>query len=260
MRIVDAYGGIVFDVDGVLIRGDAPVPGAAEVLDELDRRGVRTAFVTNNATRSPGDLAAWLGQHGLDIEPGRVVTSSLAAASLVEPGTRCLVIGMDGLREALAERGCILDDAPETAEAVVVGLDTGLDYDDLRRATVAIASGARFIGTNADASLPVEGGEVWPGNGAILAAIETATGVAPEVAGKPGPAIFEAAVERLGAGPVLMVGDRPETDIAGAAALGWDTALVLTGVSSGDAGGDAGATYVLASVADLLGERASPAG
>jgi glycerol-1-phosphatase len=250
VSIADAYAGIVFDIDGVLIRGDAALPGAAETLRELEGRAV---FVTNNASRTPDEIAAWLGNAGVAVDPARVVTSALAAAALIEGGTRCLVIGMRGLREALTMRGCVLDDDPETAEAVVVGFDRRLCWEDLRRATQAIVRGARFIGTNADASLPVEGA-VWPGNGAILAALQAATDVEPEVAGKPNRPLFDAAADRLDGGPVLVVGDRVETDLAGAAAVGWDSALVLTGVTSRDAAraADPAPTYVLDSVAHLL--------
>jgi HAD superfamily hydrolase (TIGR01450 family) len=228
--IVDRYAGVVFDVDGVLLRLHQPVDGAAESLAALRERGTAVAFVTNNASRTPAQVADTLTAAGLPADPAQVITSSTAAAQLLEPGTRCLVIGMDGLRTALADRGCPTVTEPEEADAVVVGWQVDLTWDDLRRATLAIARGARFVGTNADRTYPAPEGP-WPGNGATLAALTAASGRQPEIAGKPSPALFRAAAEHLPPGPLLMVGDRPETDLDGAAALGWDTALVLTGVT-----------------------------
>ena len=229
--LVDRYAGVVFDVDGVLLRLLQPIDGAAESLAALRQRGTAVAFVTNNASRTSAQVADTLHAAGIAADAAQVITSSTAAAQLLEPGTRCLVIGMDGLRTALADRGCETVTEPDEADAVVVGWQIDLHWDDLRRATLAIARGARFLGTNADRSYPAPEGP-WPGNGATLAALATATGRQPEIAGKPSPALFRAAAERLPAGPLLMVGDRPETDLDGAAALGWDTALVLTGVTS----------------------------
>nr|MBA2529675.1 HAD-IIA family hydrolase [Euzebyales bacterium] len=251
--IADRYTGVVLDVDGVLVRLQEPIDGAAETVAALRRRGLGLAFVTNNASRTPQQVAGLLTAAGITAEPGEVVTSSLAAAGLLEPRTRCRVIGMDGLRTALADRGCTETDDPVKADAVVVGLQVDMTWDDLRRATLALARGARFIGTNADPTYPAPEGP-WPGNGATLAALTAASGRTPEIAGKPAAALFRVAARRLPPGRLLMVGDRPETDLVGAAALGWDTALVLTGVTGA---GGAGAvtprpTWVLASLTELL--------
>lgn len=232
--ICDRYVGILFDVDGVLLHGDEPIPGAAETVTALRERGLGVGFVTNNATRTPERVAAALRAAGVKASGDEVITSSVAAAELLEPGIRCLVIGMEGLVEPLRARGCVLVRDPVDAQAVVVGWDRGLVWDDLRRATLALTRGARFVGTNSDVSYPAREG-LWPGNGAVLAALTAATGREPEIAGKPQPAVFRAAAARLPSGPLLMVGDRPETDLAGAGALGWDTALVLTGVTSREA-------------------------
>ena len=185
------------------------------------------------------------------------MTSPVAAAGLLEPGTRCLTIGMEGLVTALEDRGCVIVRDPADADAVVVGWDRDLVWDDLRRASVALGRGARFVATNGDVSYATSEGP-WPGNGAILAALTAATGRTPEVAGKPEPALFHTAADRLGVLPLLMVGDRPDTDIAGAAALGWDTALVLTGVVAPDEAGavEPRPTWV---IDDLSGLLAPPA-
>lgn len=228
--MIARYAGVVLDLDGVCCRGDRAIPGAAEAIAQLRAAGVGVAFATNNTTQTPERVAETLLGVGLPVKPEEIVSSATAAAALVQPGTRCLVVGMTGLRAALAERGCSLVDDPGDAQAVVVGLDRNLTYDHLVRGTRALLAGARFIASNTDRSFPVADG-ITPGAGAIVAALATASARQPEVAGKPQPAMFEAAAARLPEGPKLMVGDRVETDIAGAAALGWDTALVLTGVT-----------------------------
>jgi HAD superfamily hydrolase (TIGR01450 family) len=226
---------MVFDIDGVLTRGDHAIAGAAETVAALRDNGIGLAFATNNAARTPAEVAAALNAVGITVEAEQIVSSAMAAAELLEPGTRCLVIGMAGLREALARRGCVEVREPEGADAVVVGWDRGLVWDDLRRATLALTgAAARFLATNTDVTYPAPEG-LWPGNGAVVAALAAASGRRPEVAGKPYRPLFEAAARRLPDGPVLMVGDRHETDIAGGAGMGWDTALVLSGITTGEA-------------------------
>lgn len=226
-----AYAGVAFDIDGVLARGEDPVPGAAGAVLRLRAAGTGVAFVTNNATRTPDQVAGLLRAVGVDASVSEVVTSPVVAAAMLAPGTRVLVIGMEGLRVPLADRGCVEVVDPAEADAVVVGLDRDLTYDALRRATLALRAGARFVATNRDATFPAADG-LWPGAGAIVAALVTAGDREPEVAGKPHAPMFRAAAAALPGGRLLMVGDRVDTDIAGAAALGWDTALVLTGVTT----------------------------
>lgn len=228
--LADAYAGVVLDLDGVVYLAAQPIPGAADAIAAVRDRGVAVAFATNNAARTAADVATQLVDMGIDARPDDVVTSSMAAAAMIDPGTRCLVVGTEGLRAPLRDRGCVLVEEPEDADAVVVGLTRELVWDDLRRATVALHRGARFVGTNGDPTFPSPEGP-WPGNGAILAALTAAGGREPELAGKPALPLFSAAAALLPDGPLLMVGDRPETDLVGAAALGWDTALVLTGVT-----------------------------
>lgn len=235
------------------------VPGAEDALGQLRDAGLSLAFATNNAARTPSQIASWLREVGVTVAAEEVVTSAMAAATMVAAGTRCLVIGMDGLRQALAERGAIDVREPAEAEVVVVGLDMGLVWDDLRRATLALRAGARFLATNTDATFPSPEG-LWPGNGATVAALVTASGRQPEVAGKPHAPLFLAAEALLGQGPLLMVGDRLDTDIAGAAALGWDTALVLTGVTTAAEAAEAqpGPTFVAESLATLVADLDLP--
>ena len=251
--LASRYAGIVLDIDGVCIRGRSTIPGAPETVDELRKLGVGLAFATNNASRTSAAVAEHLREAGFTLDASEVVTSGQAAARLVAPGTPCLVIGMEGVREPLIERGCVITADHTQAEAVVVGIDTALSYEDLALAALAIGRGARFVGTNPDPSFPSERGQI-PGNGAILAALRTATGVDAEIAGKPQAPLFEAAADRLPAGPLLMVGDRLDTDVQGAADLGWDTALALTGSTHREtlAASSIAPTYVLESIADLL--------
>jgi glycerol 3-phosphatase-2 len=231
--LAERYDCILFDLDGVLYRGEDAVPSAPPTLAELRRRGVRPVFLTNNSSRTPLQVAEKLRAIGIEAEPGEVVTSALATAELLAErgGGRAFVIGQDGVREALTEAGiAILDGEPEEADLVVVGYDGGATYGSLKRASLLVQRGARLVATNADGSYPAADG-LWPGAGALLAVITTTTGAEPEIVGKPFAPLFEAGRRRGGGGRALVVGDRLDTDIEGAARLGWDSMLVLTGVS-----------------------------
>ena len=232
--LAERYDCILFDLDGVLYRGEAAVPSAPPTLTELRRRSVRPIFLTNNSSRTPFQVAEKLRGIGIEAEPGEVVTSALATAELLAErgGGRAFVIGQDGVREALSDAGiAIVDGDPEEADLVVVGYDGGATYGALKRASLLVQRGARLVATNADGSYPAADG-LWPGAGALLAVITTTTGAEPEIVGKPFAPLFEAGRRRGGGGRPLVVGDRLDTDIEGAARLGWDSMLVLTGVSA----------------------------
>lgn len=231
--LAERYDCVLFDLDGVLYRGEGAVPSAPPTLAELRRRSVRPVFLTNNSSRTPLQVAEKLRGIGIEAEPGEVVTSALATAELLAErgGGRAFVIGQDGVREALSDAGiAIVDGDPEEAELVVVGYDGGATYGSLKRASLLVQRGARLVATNADGSYPAADG-LWPGAGALLAVITTTTGAEPEIVGKPFAPLFEAGRRRGGGGRPLVVGDRLDTDIEGAARLGWDSMLVLTGVS-----------------------------
>ena len=231
--LAERYDCILFDLDGVLYRGEEAVPAAPPTLAELRARGVRLVFLTNNSARTPEQVADKLRAIGIAADPHQVVTSALATAELLRRrgGGRVFVIGQDGVREALAGAGLeILQGEPETADLVVVGFDGGATYAKLKTACLLVQRGAKLVATNADASYPAADG-LWPGAGALLSVITTTTGAEPEVIGKPFAPLFEAGLRRCGGGRPLVVGDRLDTDIEGAARLGWDTMLVLTGVS-----------------------------
>lgn len=258
------YDCVLFDLDGVLYRGGEAVTGAPETLEALRRSGTRIAFVTNNSSRTPEQVAAKLTGLGIPAEPSEVVTSALAAADLLASrgGGSAYVIGGGGVRRALADAGLrVLGGEPERADLVVVGIDEDLTYAKLRTACRLIRAGARFVATNVDPTYPVEGGDLWPGAGAIVAAVAAATGVEAEVVGKPFPPLFRSALRRAGGGAPLVVGDRLDTDIEGAAALGWDTMLVLTGVTTEEelARSPVRPTYVVEDPRALLEEEAPAA-
>ncbi|MBW3606330.1 MAG: HAD-IIA family hydrolase [Actinobacteria bacterium] len=248
-----AYAGVVIDLDGVCYRGDAAIDGSRAAVTALRDAGIGVMFATNNATRTPEQSADKLAHLGFDVAPDDIMTSAVAAAALLEPGDRCMVIGMHGLRAAVTDRGCELADDPAQTDVVLTGLDRDLTYDKLVRGTRALLAGARFVASNADRSFPDADG-ISPGAGVIMVALETATGRAAQVAGKPEPTLFETAASRLPDGRLLMIGDRVETDIAGAAALGWDTGLVLTGITGADQARDAdpAPTYVADDLAALV--------
>jgi glycerol 3-phosphatase-2 len=245
----ERYDAFLFDLDGVLYRGTEPIPGAPEAVAALRRAGRGIAFVTNNSARTPAAVAERLIAAGVEASPEEVVTSAGATAELLA-GRGCrsaFVIGEAGIRTALADAGIeLLDGEPERADAVVVGWDRGADYAKLRTAAVLVQRGASFVGTNGDASWPAPDGTRWPGAGALLAAVATTVGTEPEIVGKPNAPLFQAALARAGGGRPLVIGDRLDTDIAGAVALGWDSLLVLTGITGREDLEHAavGATYV----------------
>jgi 4-nitrophenyl phosphatase len=220
----------VLDLDGVVWLADQPVPGAAAAVGRLRAAGERVLFVTNNSFARVADQEAKLARFGIPAR-GDVVTSAMAAATLVEPGERVLVCGGPGIVEAMADRGARPVRDGE-AEVVAVGFHRDFDYERLRLAAQAVRAGARLVATNDDATYPTPDGPI-PGGGAIVAAVAYATGVAPMVAGKPHPPMA-ALVRALVGDEGTVVGDRPETDGAFSTTLGYRFALVFTGVTGAE--------------------------
>jgi 4-nitrophenyl phosphatase len=253
----ERYGAFLFDLDGVLYRGDHALPGAAETVAALRGLGRGVVFLTNNSSRTPEQVAERLRGMDIPAEPRDVVTSAQATLGLLDGVGSAFVIGEAGVRLALEEAGVELPEAPERVDAVVVGWDREVTYEKLRRASVLVAQGARFVATNIDASYPAPGGELWPGAGALAAVIETTTGRRPEVVGKPARPMFDAALERAGTRDALMVGDRVETDAMGAVAAGIDAAVVFSGAASPATllAHDAGVALAMEDVRGLLEPR-----
>lgn len=236
----DTISGVILDMDGVLWRGEMALPGLDDAFAWLTERAVPYALLTNNSGKTQAqyiEKLARLGIHGVPAE--RILTSAVATADDLgrqyPAGTRVYVVGMDGLRHALDEAGFDIVDETSDAEIVVAGIDTGLTYATLKHAADLVRSGAEFVGTNGDLTFPAADG-LNPGAGTVLAAIQAASGVAPRVIGKPARPMFEAALRLLGtpAERTLMVGDRLDTDIAGAQGAGLATALVLSGITTPD--------------------------
>jgi HAD superfamily hydrolase (TIGR01450 family) len=231
-----AYDVALLDLDGVIYLGGKAIPGAPDALAQAARAGMRAAFVTNNASRSPSRIAAQLAGLGVPATAADVVTSAQAAARLLAErlpaGARVLVAGGTGLRIALHEQNLRpVSAAAEHPAAVVQGYSPDLSYALLAEAALAIRAGAWYVATNADGTLPTPRGP-QPGNGSIIELLVTATGVRPVVAGKPEPPLHAESVRRTGARHPLVVGDRLDTDIEGAVRGHADSLLVLTGVST----------------------------
>jgi HAD superfamily hydrolase (TIGR01450 family) len=232
----EAYDVGVLDLDGVVYIGHDPVPGAAAALEKARASGMRLAFATNNASRTPGATAALLRDVGVPAAAEDVVTSAQAAARLLAErlpaGAKVLVVGGMGLRQALREAGLRpVSVAAEEPAAVAQGYSPGLSYDLLAEGAQAVGAGAIFVASNGDTTIPGKGGRFRPGNGALAQVIRTATGVDPIVTGKPERPLHRETILRTGAKRPLIVGDRLDTDIEGAHNGGADSLLVLTGVT-----------------------------
>lgn len=224
----------VLDCDGVIWLADEPIRGAAEAVGRLREAGERVVFLTNNSFPKVDEHLAKLARFGMPTEPEDLISSPMAAATLLEPGERALVLGGPGILEALEARG-VEPVAPGAevgdgeVDAVVVGFDLEFDFRRLAAATTALRAGARLVGTNEDATFPTSHG-LLPGAGSFLAAVATAGGARPTIAGKPHRPVADLLVARVG-DVSTVVGDRPSTDGGLARRLGARFALVLTGVT-----------------------------
>jgi HAD superfamily hydrolase (TIGR01450 family) len=240
---------VIFDLDGVVYRGTDAVPGAAALVTALHDRGTLVRFATNNSTATRDDYVERLAGHGIRATVDEMVTSSSATLqhlrSHLPQVHRVLALGAEGLVAELSGAGLEVTPAADAApvdwrgaplgrayDAVVAGLDPGIDYRRLGIAAAAIRAGARFIATNADLRFPTPEG-FTPGAGAIVAALAATSGVEPLVIGKPEPAMFQAILERDGVQPrdALVVGDNPDADLVAARRAGIPSILVLTGVA-----------------------------
>ena len=233
---LSAVRGVLFDMDGVIYVGTRPLPGVQEALDYLASTGRAFLFVTNNASKTPEQFVERLAEMDIHIRPDQVLGSAEATACwLAEhvahpnwPRGPVIVMGQDGLKVALQKNGFELTADPHAATYAVAGINFKLTYEELASVTLAIRRGAKFIGTNSDATYPSERGPL-PGAGSILALLITASGQQPIVIGKPNRGMYEQAMARLNltAGQTLMVGDRYDTDISGGGLACSKSARVL---------------------------------
>ena len=232
----------IFDLDGVIYRGEELQPGAAETVEALRSRGAKVYFLTNNSTLSRKQYADKLTRLGIGAHPNQVMTSAYATALYLRERSReggaAYVVGESGIRTEL--RGVGVDIVERTdgrsVDFVVVGLDRRFNYRKLCDAQQAILRGAEFIATNRDPTYPLEGGTLIPGGGSIVSAIQTASGSAPVLIGKPETYSLEKTMALAGDRPdeTVIVGDRLDTDILGGNRVGAHTVLVLTGVTSAE--------------------------
>jgi 4-nitrophenyl phosphatase len=230
---------LILDMDGVVWKADAPIGNLPETFARIRERGLKFVFATNNGTKTPEEYQQKLADLGVEVEASQVVTSALGVAFMLAQrfprGTKIFMIGEDGIRVALEEKGfeiLSVENATE-AEAVVMGIDRGISFDKIAEATLLVRAGVPFYTTNTDRTFPTPRGEI-PGSGAWVSVITTATDVEPIIAGKPFPYLMDLSLERLGTTreETLVVGDRLETDIAAGQSVGCPTALVLSGVST----------------------------
>lgn len=233
-----AYDSVVLDLDGCVWVGEACTPGAPDAVAELRAAGKRLAFLTNDARRSPEEYVRKLWSLGVQASLEEVVTVGAALQHFLAGRERsnAYVIGSPAIFRHVADAGHRIvngTDRAKQADVVVVAGHDELNYRELREATQAVLGGAELVAANRDRTFPREDG-LWPGTGAVVAALEYATERTAQIVGKPEPEIFRTALDRLGDGRVLVVGDRIDADLAGAAAAGLDGAIVLTGVASSD--------------------------
>jgi glycerol 3-phosphatase-2 len=231
-----AYDTALLDLDGVVYAGGYAIAHAVESLGAARGHGMRLAYVTNNAARTPEAVAEHLTRLGVPAEPGEVITSAQAVARLiadqVPTGARVLAIGGEGLLAALRERGLEpVGSADDDPAAVVQGYAPTVGWEQLAEASYAVNRGVPWFASNTDLTIPTARGKA-PGNGALVEVVRIATGAEPQIAGKPLPPMHRETVIRTGARRPLVVGDRLDTDIEGANAAGVDSLLVLTGVST----------------------------
>lgn len=228
LSVVDT---VVCDIDGVVLLGSHAIDGVGAALHSLRRAGLDVLFVTNNSTKTRATIAERISEVvGFEADAGSVINSGWATGCFIAGDVDSVyVLGTDGLRETLRDADVNVTTDWRAADAVVVGLDFDVTFGALRDAALAVQNGATFFATNSDPSYPTRDG-LYPGAGALVAVVATTTGRSPIVCGKPH-APMQHLLEEIGGQSPLMVGDRPETDMALGKAMGWATALVLTGVT-----------------------------
>ena len=257
MNVHQQVRALILDMDGVLWRDTEPIGDLPAIFHEIEARSWKTAYVTNNATRSIDQYVQKLASFGVAAKADQIINSGLATARYLEErypsGGGVYIIGEQGLFTTLGDYG--FTHSADDPLAVVASLDREVDYQKLKIATAFIREGIPFLGTNPDPSLPTPGGYI-PGTGAILAALSAASGQTPEIMGKPSPVMYQIALTNLEVDPehALAIGDQMPTDIAAGVEAGCQTALVLTGVSTRETARsfDFQPTYIAEDLAQLI--------
>ena len=264
--LIDSFDSLLLDLDGVVYRGKKAIAGAVESITKAQRLGKSVGYITNNASRTPSQIAMQLREFGISIEDHQIIGSARAAAKLlagkIPSGSKVLVVGGEGLRTEVEALGfSLVASSEELPSAVIQGFSPEVGWKDLAEAAFAIQNGAIWIATNQDWTLPLEKG-IAPGNGTFVGAVHTAVGILPEFAGKPFRPIFDSALSELGFQKPLVIGDRLDTDIKGAVAAGLESAAVLTGIVGNKellgAKSDERPNYILTDLSELFSDYPKP--
>jgi HAD superfamily hydrolase (TIGR01450 family) len=264
--LIDSFDSLLLDLDGVVYRGKKAIAGAVESITKAQRLGKSVGYITNNASRTPSQIAMQLRELGISVEDHQIIGSARAAAKLlagkIPSGSKVLVVGGEGLRTEVEALGfSLVASSEELPSAVIQGFSPEVGWKDLAEAAFAIQNGAIWIATNQDWTLPLEKG-IAPGNGTLVGAVHTAVGILPEFAGKPFRPIFDSALSELGFQKPLVIGDRLDTDIKGAVAAGLESAAVLTGILGNrellGAKSDERPNYILTDLSELFSDYPKP--
>ena len=264
--LIDSFDSLLLDLDGVVYRGKKAIAGAVESITKAQQLGKSVGYITNNASRTPSQIAMQLREFGISIEDHQIIGSARAAAKLlagkIPSGSKVLVVGGEGLRTEVEALGFSpVASSEERPSAVIQGFSPEVGWKDLAEAAFAIQNGAIWIATNQDWTLPLEKG-IAPGNGTLVGAVHTAVGILPEFAGKPFRPIFDSALSELGFQKPLVIGDRLDTDIKGAVAAGLESAAVLTGIAGNrellGAKSDERPNYILTDLSELFSDYPKP--
>ena len=254
MQTLAKINHLIIDMDGVLYLGNQPMPRLCEFITFLRERPIHFILATNNSTRTPQEYVEKLAGMGVTVSPEEILVSGQATARYLAreypPGTRVHVFGMPALKQAIVNEGFILAD--EDVELVVASMDRQVTFEKLKRATLLIRGGARFIATNLDPTNPSEEGLI-PGSGAMIVALEAASGTKATVIGKPEPIMYQLAMDQMGARPetTAALGDRADTDILGGKRAGLTTLCVLSGSSERSEAEAYEADMIFEDIADL---------
>ena len=264
--LIDSFDSLLLDLDGVVYRGKKAIAGAVESITKAQRLGKSVGYITNNASRTPSQIAMQLRELEISVEDHQIIGSARAAAKLlaskIPTGSKVLVVGGEGLRTEVEALGfSLVASSEELPSAVIQGFSPEVGWKDLAEAAFAIQNGAIWIATNQDWTLPLEKG-IAPGNGTLVGAVHTAVGILPEFAGKPFRPIFDSALSELGFQKPLVIGDRLDTDIKGAVAAGLESAAVLTGIAGNrellGAKSDERPNYILTDLSELFSDYPKP--